>query len=212
MERLHDMLTTYNANIPTDMRTSWSKQFLQPTFPSYWEITYKVLQFIDREKRIIEIGAGQGDVTAIACYLGFNFISAYERNIETANIAEAKISDLFHRISIIEKQDFAKVDLKDECADILIMVNCAYADGCTTKEEYLSRLVSFYNKAGKPKLVILEVIDASYTCEDLDFPVCIRLNPQDVESMFPMSKISSYLTYKYPKNKRTKRLYVIEKR
>jgi len=92
------------------------------------------------------------------------------------------------------------------------MVNCAYADGCTTKEEYLSRLVSFYNKAGKPKLVILEVIDASYTCEDLDFPVCIRLNPQDVESMFPMSKISSYLTYKYPKNKRTKRLYVIEKR
>ena len=94
------MLTTYNANIPTDMRTSWSKQFLQPTFPSYWEITYKVLQ----------------------------------------------------------------------------------------------------------------VIDASYTCEDLDFPVCIRLNPQDVESMFPMSKISSYLTYKYPKNKRTKRLYVIEKR
>lgn len=130
------MLTTYNANIPTDMRTSWSKQFLQPTFPSYWE----------------------------------------------------------------------------ECADILIMVNCAYADGCTTKEEYLSRLVSFYNKAGKPKLVILEVIDASYTCEDLDFPVCIRLNPQDVESMFPMSKISSYLTYKYPKNKRTKRLYVIEKR
>lgn len=66
MERLHDMLTTYNANIPTDMRTSWSKQFLQPTFPSYWEITYKVLQFIDREKRIIEIGAGQGDVTAIA--------------------------------------------------------------------------------------------------------------------------------------------------
>ena len=77
MERLHDMLTTYNANIPTDMRTSWSKQFLQPTFPSYWEITYKVLQFIDREKRIIEIGAGQGDVTATACYLGFNFISAY---------------------------------------------------------------------------------------------------------------------------------------
>lgn len=130
----------------------------------------------------------------------------------STHIAEAKISDLFHRISIIEKQDFAKVDLKDECADILIMVNCAYADGCTTKEEYLSRLVSFYNKAGKPKLVILEVIDASYTCEDLDFPVCIRLNPQDVESMFPMSKISSYLTYKYPKNKRTKRLYVIEKR
>ena len=101
MERLHDMLTTYNANIPTDMRTSWSKQFLQPTFPSYWEITYKVLQFIDREKRIIEIGAGQGDVTAIACYLGFDFISAYERNIEAANIAEAKISDLFHRISIL---------------------------------------------------------------------------------------------------------------
>ena len=92
MERLHDMLTTYNANIPTDMRTSWSKQFLQPTFPSYWEITYKVLQFIDREKRIIEIGAGQGDVTAIACYLGFDFISAYERNIEAANIGKSSVS------------------------------------------------------------------------------------------------------------------------
>ena len=72
--------------------------------------------------------------------------------------------------------------------------------------------VETFRFADYTKLVILEVIDASYTCEDLDFPVCIRLNPQDVESMFPMSKISSYLTYKYPKNKRTKRLYVIEKR
>lgn len=212
MERLHDMLTTYNANIPASMRTSWSRQFLQSAFPSYWVITYGVLQSIDRNKHVIEIGAGQGDVTAITCYLGFDSISAYERNVDAANVAETKINALFHRTSVIEKQDFATVNLRDECADILIMVNCAYADDCTTKEEYLSRLVSFYNKAGKPELFILEVIDDSYTCEDLDFPVCIRLNIQDIESMFPEAKISSYLTYKYPENKRTKRLYLIEQR
>ena len=67
------------------------------------------------------------------------------------------------------------------------------------KKNIFQDLFLSITKRGKPKLVILEVIDASYTCEDLDFPVCIRLNPQDVESMFPMSKISSYLTYKYPK-------------
>lgn len=212
MERLHDMLTTYNANIPASMRTSWSRQFLQPAFPSYWVITYEILQSIDRNKHVIEIGAGQGDVTSIVCYLGFNSISAYERDIDVANVAEAKINALFNRRSIIIKQDFATVNLKNEHADILIIVNCAYADGCSTKEEYLSRLISYYNKAGNPELFLLEVIDDSYTCEDSDFPVCIRLNKQDVESMFPMSRISSHLTYHYPENKRTKRLYVIEQR
>ena len=66
MERLHDMLVEYNSHyIPKECRRSWSNRFCEPKFPSYWEKVFEELQFVDRSKRIIEVGCGQGDVTSI---------------------------------------------------------------------------------------------------------------------------------------------------
>ena len=47
--------------------------------------------------------------------------------------------------------------------------------------------------------------------DNAQFPKHIRLSKEDVESMFPGYKISSWETYKYPINKKSKTLYLIEK-
>ena len=80
------------------------------------------------------------------------------------------------------------------------------------KEEYLRKLQGFYDIAGTPALFILEVIDSSYTIEDENFPCQIRLDSKDIERLFPNADIGSWETYRYPQNKRTKRLYIIRKK
>jgi protein-L-isoaspartate(D-aspartate) O-methyltransferase len=65
--------------------------------------------------------------------------------------------------------------------------------------------------AGNPKYYLLEVIDDSYKNEDPTFPFAIRVNRKDIEKIFPLSKISSWETYKFPVNEKTKKLYLIEK-
>lgn len=210
MERLHDLLVEYNRTIPEQYRTSWSKQFLAPEFPYYWRLTFQVLFHIDRHKYVVEIGAGQGDVTAILCYLGFSSVSSYERDFNTAQIASDKIKTLFHSEGIIKAQNFRSENCISEDADVLVIVNCAYVDGCKSKEEYLSKLLSFYESSGCPSLVLLEVIDETYKVDDADFPRWIRLNNSDISSLFPKAIIQSFLTYEYPSNKRTKRLYIID--
>ena len=96
-------------------------------------------------------------------------------------------------------------------ADILVLVNCSYADNCKNKQEYMSKLVSYYEKAEYPDLYILEVIDSSYSEKDDCFPEFIRLSRHDIEQMFPNCIISSWPTYQYPINKKSKTLYLIEK-
>ena len=207
MERLHDMLVNYNRTIPLKMRFTWSKQYLEPEFPLYWRIVFATLSKYDRSARVVEVGAGQGDVTSILCYLGFSSIKSYERIPENAEIAKQKISVLFDRHDVVLQADFP---IGNVSCDILLMVNCAYADGCTTKNEYLNYLRYFWEEAGRPKHTIMEVIDSSYTIDDEDFPKCIRLSQEDIRSKFPESTISSFETYRYPTNKRSKRLYIIE--
>lgn len=58
----------------------------------------------------------------------------------------------------------------------------------------------------------MEVIDNSYTIEDEVFPKNLRLSHMDVEEMFPNCQIQSWQTYKYPQNKKSKTLYLIEKK
>ena len=58
-------------------------------------------------------------------------------------------------------------------------------------------LKDYYKHAGNPQYFIMEVIDNSYTIEDEVFPNC---------------QIQSWQTYKYPQNKKSKTLYLIEKK
>lgn len=206
MERLHDMLVEYNSHsISQESRRSWSNQFCEPIFPCYWKIVFEELQSIDKSKKVLEIGCGQGDVTSILCYLGFKNIKAYEMDEMMSRVAICKLNKLFGRIDIVNSSKYPQ---GTECADILILVNCAYADECTTKDDYKKKILNFYKNASDPELFLFEVIDPDYNIPDENFPYCLRLNNEDIEEMFPIASIHSFETYRYPQNKRTKKLYV----
>lgn len=119
-----------------------------------------------------------------------------------------RLDDLFNRGNIVNNQDYPGAVFYD--SDLLLMVNCAYADLADSKDEYMALLLDYYNQAGKPQYFIMEVIDSSYTRDNAQFPKHIRLSKEDVESMFPEYKILSWETYKYPINKKSKTLYLIE--
>lgn len=208
MERLHDMLVEYNTHhIPDECRRSWSNQFCDSKFPYYWEKVFEELQSVDKSKRVLEVGCGQGDVTSILCYLGFKHIKAYEKDDVMSKVAIEKLNKLFGRTDVVK---CSKYPQENESADVLVLVNCAYADGCNTKEDFMKKMLSFYESAGRPELFLLEVIDPEYDIPDANFPYCLRLSSSDIDSMFTEASIHSYETYRYPQNKRTKRLYVIK--
>ena len=139
MEKLLDLLVGYNqAEIPQESRRSWSNQFCKRKFPIYWHKVYNILNGLNRKNSIIEIGCGQGDVTSIACYLGFTSILAYERDRQMSKVAIAKIAALFNKKDVIIEKAFP--ELKHNHADILIMVNCVYADYVHSKEEYIQNV------------------------------------------------------------------------
>lgn len=207
MEQLQKMLIAYNQSIPEESRYSWSKQYLSTPFPRYWQVVYSTLSTLDKSLRVLEVGSGQGDVTAISCYLGFTSVVAYEREFKDATIAQEKIKSLFGKDNVIINTDYPK---GSENADVMIMVNCAYADECLNKEEYLQRLLYFYKSAGCPKMVLLEVIDSSYSVQDKDFPTWIRLSTDDIRDLFPKAEMTVFQIYCYPVNKRTKNLYIIK--
>ena len=207
MERLRRMLTEYNLQIPNSLRYSWSKQYLEEKFPSYWYVVFSQLSKLDRRLHVLEVGCGQGDITSIACYLGFDKITAYERNKRDAEIANNKIETLFGKSNVVLPNGFPDGYVN---SDVLIIVNCVYHDDATTKEEYIKKLKCFYEMAGCPKYVLIEVIDSHYDKDDKNFPKYVRLNEEEVNSMFPLAIVNSVETYRYPINKRTKRLYIIE--
>lgn len=207
MEQLQEMLIAYNTTIPESKRHSWSEQYLSSPFPLYWQVVFSELALLDRSMRILEIGAGQGDITAISCYLGFKNITAYERTPEDFSIAQKKLTSLFDRDDILKN---ASYNNKLTLSDVLILVNCAYADGCSNKEQYISTLKGYYETAKSPRLFLLEVIDPSYSVTDNDFPIWIRLSEKDIFRMFPQAEIRIVETYRYPQNKRSKKLYIIK--
>lgn len=208
MEKLQQLLTEYNKQyIPDESRRSWSEQFCDPTFPQYWYEVFKAAVGLDRNLRVLEIGCGQGDVTSIFCYLGFEQIDSFERDCVMSQVAENKIKYLFNRNNIIKTESFPSAGLYK--SDILVMVNCVYSDGAINKEEYMEIIRKMYDMAGKPQIFLFEAIDPSYDIPDDNFPYHVRLSHQDIQSMFPASTIESIETYRYPINKRSKRLYII---
>lgn len=210
MEELQSLLRNYNLNHLDDMEVApWSMQYCEVEFPRYWQVVYSILEKLDRKLRIIEIGCGLGDVTTIPCYLGFNKVISFEKNPEIYKRTVRRLDDLFNRGDVVYNQDYPGAAFYE--SDLLLMVNCAYANLADSKDEYLALMLDYYNHAGKPRYFIMEVIDSSYTQDNAQFPRHIRLSKEDVESMFPGYKISAWETYKYPINKKSKTLYWIEK-
>lgn len=211
MERLQSLLRQYNLTHKDDlMLAPWSKQYCEEKFPKYWEIVYSILQTFDRGSKVIEIGCGLGEITAILCYLGFKYFTSFEKNELIAHAAQRRISDMFGMNGIIKNELFPNNKLY--IADLLILVNCAYADMAKTKQEYMNLMQMYYTFAGCPKHFLMEVIDSSYTQKDLEFPDHIRLSLKDVKNIFPNFEIRSWETYKYPVNRKSKTLYLIERK
>ena len=210
MEELQSLLRNYNLNHLDDMEVApWSMQYCEVEFPQYWQVVDSILEKLDRNLRIIEIGCGLGDVTTIPCYLGFDKVISFEKNPEIYKRTVRRLDDLFNRGDIVNNQDYPGTAFY-EC-DLLLMVNCAYADLAESKDEYMALMLDYYNHAGMPQYFIMEVIDSSYTQNNAQFPKHIRLSKEDVESMFRGYKITAWETYKYPINKKSKTLYLIEK-
>ncbi|MBR4388424.1 MAG: class I SAM-dependent methyltransferase [Prevotella sp.] len=211
MEKLQALLREYRRSHPEDLNMApWSSQYCQMNFPKYWEIVYCILKKMNRRHQIIEIGCGLGDITSILVYLGFKDIISFEKDKEIARRAQRSISELFQKDNIIINGEYPGCNEYD--CDILIMVNCAYVTLASSKEEYLNLLKSYYRHAKEPKFFILEVIDSSYKNKDDEFPSYIRLDRNDIEVLFPNTSIHSWVTYKYPENRRSKTLYLIEKK
>ncbi len=190
------------------MLAPWSKQYCEEVFPKYWEIVYSILQSFDRSSKVLEIGCGLGDITAILCYLGFKQVTSFEKDELISRAAQRRLSDMFGMRGIIKNELFPN-QIK-YMADLLILVNCAYADMARTKQEYMNLMQMYYTCAGCPKHFLMEVIDSSYTQKDNEFPEYIRLSLKDIQSLFPNLEIRSCETYKYPVNRKSKTIYLIE--
>lgn len=210
MERLQTLLKDYIKNNNTDFnKHEWTKSFEIKPYPVYWQSVYAIAKSLPKSLSVLEIGAGFGFVTSIFKYLEFENIESFEQDAYLCNVGNKMLSQLFQCDDCIKPLKF---NLQEVPADILVLVNCSYADGCENKEEYKCRLLSYYNKANKPNYYILEVIDSSYQEYDENFPCHVRLSSEDIIQMFPDFKISSWPTYIYPQNKKSKTLYLIEKK
>jgi len=208
MEQLQDLLKNYNRKQIADFSdSSWANQYCEEVFPSYWKYVFAIAYSLPKTLRIVEIGAGYGFVTSIFIYLRFLNITGFEQDFETADTGNRYIKDLFGAKHVIKPIKFKNQNID---ADVLLLVNCAYSDGCTTKEEYKNRLIHYFKQAGCPQYYILEVIDDSYVEKNDEFPMNIRLNRRDIENMFLNSKIQFWRTYQYPRHEKSKTLYLIE--
>ena len=191
------------------MLAPWSKQYCEEEFPKYWETVYSVLQLLDKNSRVLEIGCGLGDITAILCYLGYRRVTSFEKEKRISRVAQRRIADMFNMNGVVRNEKFPTG--KQYTADILILVNCVYADQAKTKREYLDLIQNYYVSAGRPNHFLMEVIDSSYTETNSEFPEYVRLSLSDIEGIFRNCKIRSWETYKYPTNSKSKTLYLIEK-
>lgn len=207
MEKLHKMLKEYNITHQEEQQfASWEKQFTQQKFPKYWMLVYEILSHLDNKLRVIEVGCGLGDITAILCYLGYTQLIAFERDNKIYNIAQRKIYELFSKNVLCNKSFPLEQVIQ---SDLLIVVNCVYKDCVNSKQEYIELMKKYYRFAGSPKYFILEVIDASYTIKNDEFPEYMRLTKKDIEKMFPYANIKGWQTYIYPQNSKSKTLYLI---
>lgn len=208
MEELEALLMTYNLAHPEEIETSpWSKMYSESPFPKYWRLVYRILSDCDRRFKVVEVGGGPGNVIVIPCYLGYEYCKSFEMDQVVAGQATRKIKELFHRDDVIISETFPKCGAQ---ADLLIMVNCVYKEMGHDKRSYIKTIKTFYEGAGRPKIFILEVIDASYQEPNDIFPEYVRLDRNDILRMFPDKDIQSWATYRYPVNSKSKTLYLIK--
>ena len=107
MERLQSLLRTYNQKHSEDnLFAPWNQQYCKDVFPKYWETTYAILQSLDKNSRVIEIGCGLGAITSILCDLGCRGLTSFEKDSLVADKARQRIKDLFNLDNIIFTSEY----------------------------------------------------------------------------------------------------------
>ena len=176
-----------------------------PELPAYWNVLASELTRYDCDSTIFEIGSGFGDVLALTHFLGFKNARGMEMDEHLVQIANQKLRSLF---GFNEGVMLGRYPTSIPSPDILLQINCVYFEGMSTKEEFLNQLVSFY-QAASPRHYIVEVIDDSFRQPSQVFPPFVRLSEEDMQHAFQGLRIRSVLTYQFPANTSTKRLYII---
>lgn len=209
MEQFYQLLRTFNIDF-IDKHASlpeWFFQYIEEQPPLYWKTIYEILRNEDKSHRIVEIGAGYGDITALLNFMGFKDVLSFEMDGQLIKHITDKIKFLFnYEPNTINQRYPQKLDYRPE---ILIQVNCIYSDMVANKEEYLKKIREFYEINGIPQIFLFESIDDSYKEVNETFPYYVRLNLNDIRKVFPGCRIQSFPTYSYPVNKVSKTLYKI---
>jgi len=209
MEQFYQLLREFNQNFLFKFPDlpSWYLQFVDPKPPIYWETTYNILKDVNKNKCIIEVGCGYGNITALLYFLGFQKIISFERSEKLAKITNDMIQQLFGKKPEIINQSYPqKLFIKP---DILLQVNCVYKENATSKNEYIKQIKQTYHSNGTPDIFITEFIDSSFTECHQDYPNFLRMSESEIFEIFQGCNIKSFLTYEYPRNKTSKRIYVI---
>ena len=208
MEEFYKMLKEYNQNLHKKYNLDkWHKIYTEDKPPLYFSIIYEILKNTNnKNKFIIEIGSGFGDIIALLIYLGFNNIIGFERNKFLAELSDRKIKDLFGFSDnyILNSSYPMKLENKP---DIYIQVNNVYVDNIQNKEDYIKRTLDWINYNGKPKTCLIEFIDGDHKTNSKVFPDYVRLSKDDIKEMFNEYSIKYFQTYKYPINTSSKILY-----
>lgn len=200
------MLREYNLRLDYSDLPQWTNIFTEKEPPIYWVRIAEILSQYTKSYSVFEIGTGLGDVLSLLHLLGFKKVAGIERVEKLATIGNQKLFNLFNSKDII----IGEYPIKLENIDVLIQVNCVYFEGLSTKQEYLFQIRRFYDNAN-PKHFLLEVIDSSFTEHSKIYPDFVRISEEDIYKVFSGLIISSYLTYQFPENSSTKRLYIISK-
>jgi protein-L-isoaspartate(D-aspartate) O-methyltransferase len=111
---------------------------------------FKASESLDKNLRVLEVGTGQGDITSIFCYLGFKDIISFRTRRRECHIANEKLKHLFSVDSVVRHESFPCSGQFN--SDILVLVNCVYAEEIHSKEEYKEQIIKIYSSAGCPRI------------------------------------------------------------
>lgn len=209
MDKFYKRLSLYNSNLTKKEPSlpEWFLQYTSPKPPLYWRVVGQMLHDEDRSQRIVEVGAGCGDVTALLCWMGFEKVTAIERDPRLVKIVLDKLDSLGESDVVVLNALYPiKLDFKP---DIIVQVNCIYSDRCIDKESFLKSVLESYEYNGIPKVFLFEAIDESYIGDNPTFPAFVRIGLKDIKKLFPNCKIYKQTTYLYPTNRVTKVMYKI---
>ena len=212
MDEFFRLLKDYNKSIEENGfdLPEWCDIYQQENPPAYWIQTGLALKRLPKDYFCVEIGSGFGDIIALLLHLGFKKVVGFEKNPILASLAAKKIATLFGKSDCIINTEYPYV--LNQRPNILILVNCVFSEDIYDQKQYLDRLLQWQRFNGVPEIYIFEVIDSSFTNPHPNFPEIVRVKKETIENTFSDFNVTSDLTYIYPKNKSTKRLFVISQK